>query len=94
MDGNDINIIAAKIADKISYQPRWLKLSAAAKYASINVKKLKILAKNGDITGYQDPDSKRADWIFDKESIDKYRLKPVREFELKINRIINSRLDV
>ncbi|MDM7988631.1 MAG: hypothetical protein QUS13_15000 [Smithella sp.] len=54
---------------------RWLKLLQASTYASIGKHKLKALAKKGVIVGYSDPDSKRGDWIFDRESLDKYRLR-------------------
>ena len=54
---------------------RWLKLIPAAKYSSLGQHRLKELAKRGIIIGFPDPDNKRNDWIFDKESIDKYRLR-------------------
>ncbi len=53
--------------------PRWLKLKQATQYASICKKRLIELSLSGVITGFQDPDSKRHDWIFDRESIDAYR---------------------
>jgi hypothetical protein len=31
------------------------------------------LASEGKIKGFQDPDSKRQDWIFDRLSLDAYR---------------------
>ena len=52
---------------------RWLKLIPAAIYSSLGQHRLKELAKKGVIVGYPDPDSKRGDWIFDRESLDKYR---------------------
>jgi hypothetical protein len=54
---------------------RWLKLIPASKYSSLGQHRLKNLAKQSVIIGYPDPESKRGDWIFDKESIDKYRLR-------------------
>ncbi len=54
---------------------RWLKLIPASIYSSMGQHRLKELAKKGVIVGYPDPDSKRGDWIFDKESLDKYRLR-------------------
>lgn len=54
---------------------RWLKLMQASVYSAIGRHKLKELAKKGIIVGYPDPDSKRGDWIFDRESLDKYRLR-------------------
>jgi hypothetical protein len=55
--------------------PRWIKLVPAVKYSSIGKDRLKALAKKGIIRGFSDPDNKRGDWLFDKESIDKYRLR-------------------
>jgi hypothetical protein len=54
--------------------PRWLKLEPAAEYGSIGKHRLKELAARKVIRGFKDPDSKRGDWLFDKESIDAYRL--------------------
>lgn len=54
---------------------RWIKLKPAARYSSLGEHRLKDLARQGIIIGYPDPESKRGDWIFDKESIDKYRLR-------------------
>ena len=54
---------------------RWLKLNDAAAYASLGQHRLKELATKRIIRGFQDPDSKRKDWIFDRESLDSYRLR-------------------
>jgi len=54
---------------------RWIKLKPAVKYSSLGEHRLKELAKKGIIRGFPDPDSKRSDWIFDRESLDKYRLR-------------------
>lgn len=86
----ELDIIAAKIAEKLLFQPRWLKLKKAALYSSINVKELKRLADAGDIVGYSDPNSKRGDWVFDKESIDKFRLQPVSELNAKEKSIVDK----
>lgn len=59
-------------------QPRWLRLKVAAQYASLGQKKLKDMAKAGTIAGYQDKDSGRGDWIFDRLSIDQYRENPLQ----------------
>lgn len=59
--------------------PRWIKLIPAAKYSSIGKDRLKDLAKKGIIIGFSDPDNKRGDWLFDKESIDNYQLKKAPE---------------
>ena len=52
---------------------RWLSLKQAAEYSGIGRKRLILLAKQGHIKGYQDPDTRRHDWIFDRLSIDAYR---------------------
>lgn len=64
-------------AENIS--PRWIKLIPATKYSSIGKDRLKALAKKGVIIGFSDPDNKRGDWLFDKESIDNYQLKKAPE---------------
>lgn len=53
--------------------PRWLSLKEAAWYSKIGLKRLVRLANDGHIKGFQDPDSQRHDWIFDRYSIDEYR---------------------
>jgi hypothetical protein len=53
--------------------PRWLSLKRAALYAAMGKYRLVDLAKEGKIKGFQDPDSKRKDWIFDRLSLDQYR---------------------
>lgn len=62
---------------------RWLKLRSrrvggeivigACEYSGIGANRLKELARQGAITGSPDPDSKRGDWVFDRESLDRYR---------------------
>lgn len=64
--------------------PRWMKLKDAARYSSIGEKRLKQLAIDQKIDGYQDPDDKRNGWIFDRLSIDQYRRRPLMETENKI----------
>jgi hypothetical protein len=56
----------------IQINPRWLKLKEAAFYSKIGRDRLKKLAVEGKVKGFQDPDSGRGDWIFDRESIDDY----------------------
>ncbi|MEN6375561.1 MAG: hypothetical protein ABFD75_12405 [Smithella sp.] len=56
-----------------------MKTLAAIKYSSIGRHQLKNLAQKGSIVGYPDPDNKRGDWIFDRESIDKYRIRQAPE---------------
>ncbi len=55
--------------------PRWLKAKEAARYVGLGVKTLKARARdpNSPIKGAPDPDSRRGDWIFDRESLDAYR---------------------
>ena len=90
MTDRDLEYIASKIADMLSVQPRWMKLKQAAAYSSIGEKRLKALADDREIIGYPDPDSKRGDWIFDKISIDKYRMKPISKMNVKVNKILDS----
>jgi hypothetical protein len=89
MESTDINILADAIAQKLNFQPRWLKLSAASKYASIGKDRLKTLAFEKKIIGYQEPDA-RGDWIFDKESLDSYRLSIVAKNKQKAISILTS----
>jgi len=63
---------------KIPLNARWIKLKEAVAYASIGKMRLKQLAKDGKVAGFADPDSKRGDWIFDRQSIDAYRLGQVQ----------------
>jgi hypothetical protein len=69
------NDLAKKIAAEIKpvLTARWLKTKDAAAYASIGKHRLKELAEQGHIVGFSDPDSRRGDWIFDKQSLDRYR---------------------
>ena len=53
---------------------RWLRLREAARYSAIGEKRLVALADAGTVRGFQDPDSGRHDWVFDRVSIDEYRL--------------------
>jgi len=89
METLDIERIADTIAKRLMIQPRWLKLTAAAQYASINRHRLKQLAIDGMIIGYQE-DAERGDWIFDKDSIDSYRLTPVQKMKSKTKTILKS----
>lgn len=60
--------------------PRWLGLDEAAEYASMGRDRLKALAQAGDLVGFPDPEDRRGGsksagrWIFDRESLDAYRL--------------------
>ena len=90
MTNPELEYIAAKLADLLSVQPRWMKLKQAAAYSSIGEKRLKALADDGEIAGYPDPNSKRGDWIFDKISIDKYRMEPIAKMNVRVNKILDS----
>ncbi len=57
----------------INSLPRWLRLKEAAWYSRIGKQRLIALANEGYIKGFQDPDSGRGDWIFDRLSLDEYR---------------------
>ena len=85
---NDIEPLASLIANQVvielSSNVRWLKLKPAARYSAMGTQKLKRLAKDGEIIGFPDPDSKRGDWIFDKRSIDSYRETQNIELQEKI----------
>lgn len=77
MTNTDLDILAVKIAEHLTAQPRWLGVKQAVLYARIGKDKLKRLANEGKIKGYADPDSKRGDWIFDRLSLDEYRITPL-----------------
>ena len=55
-------------------KPRWLRLKSACEYSAIGKDRLIKLAKDGVVVGYQDPDNARGDWIFDRLSLDGYRV--------------------
>jgi hypothetical protein len=66
--------LAKLISDQLRpFYARWLKLRDAATYSGIGKHRLIYLAESGKIQGFQDPDSGRHEWIFDKLSIDQYR---------------------
>jgi hypothetical protein len=74
MDQNTNNQLAKLIADQLKpFFARWLKLRDAAAYSGIGKHRLINLAELGEIRGFQDPDSGRHDWVFDRLSIDQYR---------------------
>ena len=62
------------IPEQSSTDARWISLKAAAHYSNIGQKRLISLAESSAVVGFRDPDSGRSDWIFDKESLDEYRL--------------------
>ena len=59
--------------------PRWIRLKDAMAYSSIGRDRLKELAQSGHIRGFKAPDNRRGDWIFDRQSLDEYRLSQVPE---------------
>jgi len=69
----DIEILVARISERILIQPRWMKLKQAAIYSSIGQKDLIHLARSKRIAGFQDKNLETKPWIFDRESIDQYR---------------------
>lgn len=89
----DIEQIAEIVADKIiikQVSPRWLKLKDASNYSAIGQRKLKLLAQEGKIRGFQDTDSLRGDWIFDKLSLDEYRESQMGDEHQKAIEILNT----
>lgn len=56
-----------------NFIPRWLPIKSAAFYSAIGKDRLKELAESGEIVGFKDPTDRRGTWIFDRESLDKYR---------------------
>lgn len=62
------------MSSHLTESKRWLKLKDAIKYSAIGRDRLKQLARNGVIIGFHDTDNARHDWIFDRLSIDSYRL--------------------
>ncbi len=73
MTEDDLDILAAKIAQRLTTVPRWMKLNQAVLYSNIGKDRLIALAKRGHINGGKDPDLKSKPWIFDRKSIDEYR---------------------
>jgi len=73
LTSTDLEIIAARLAELISVNPRWMKLKQAALYSSIGQKELIQLARTNRIAGFQDTNLETRPWIFDRESIDRYR---------------------
>jgi len=52
---------------------RWLTLKDAAAYSAIGKHRLIAMARDGRVKGFQDDDSGRHEWIFDRLSIDAFR---------------------
>jgi hypothetical protein len=74
--------------------PRWLKLKDASRYSAIGKQRLIKLAEHGLVSGFQDPDSGRSDWIFDRLSLDHYRMSQSGDLEIEAKALdILRRLD-
>jgi hypothetical protein len=70
---------AAETAAVEPIQPRWLRLTDAVRYSGLSKARLKELAMAREIVGGQDPGDRRGrdsegTWIFDRDSIDRWRL--------------------
>ena len=79
LNPKDIQTLSIQIAKTIrpfieKNDARWIKLSKATNYSGICKDRLIALAESGTIIGFSDPDNRRGDWVFDRESIDQYRL--------------------
>jgi hypothetical protein len=59
-------------------QPRWLRLADAVRYSGLSKGRLKELAQAREIVGGQDDGDRRGGgdgtWIFDRLSLDRWRL--------------------
>tara|TARA_B100000614_G_C14444517_1_gene451679 strand:+ start:102 stop:410 length:309 start_codon:yes stop_codon:yes gene_type:complete len=69
---------------------RYMSLKQAAVYSGIGQKQLITLAKEGKIKGRKVMKLKRADWSFDRESIDKYWHEPFESAQDKAKRIFSQ----
>ena len=79
MEPENIQTLALEIAKNMpmgTSWPRWLSLKLAAKYSNYGEKKLIELAQTTPpkIRGFRDPELGKNPWVFDKDSIDLYRL--------------------
>lgn len=64
--------------------PRWLRLADAVQYSGLSKGRLKEMALAREIVGGQDPGDRRGrdsegTWIFDRLSIDRWRLNQLGE---------------
>lgn len=69
---------------------RYMSLKQAAVYSGIGQKRLITLAKEGKIKGRKVKRLKRADWSFDRESIDKYWHEPFEDPQNKAKQILDQ----
>lgn len=91
MTGPDLDILASKIAEKIKAVPvRYMTLKQAAIYSGIGQKQLIKMAESGQIRGRKIPREKRADWSFDKESIDTFWHKPFDDAKMEARRLLDQ----
>ena len=67
-----------------------MRLKAAAIYSAIGQNRLKDLARAGAIKGFQDPESKRGDWIFDRFDLDAYRERQAGDLDKKALAVLRS----
>lgn len=79
MQLENIQALALEISKNLPMStpwPRWLSLKLAARYSNYGEKKLIELAQTTPpkIKGFRDPELGKNPWVFDKESIDRYRL--------------------
>ena len=81
MEQLDFDKLASKIAERVSMNQRWLKLKQAAQYAQIGEHALVRLAQDKELRGFQDLSMKTRPWIFDKKSIDEYRMRQAELYD-------------
>jgi hypothetical protein len=76
LDQHDIEALAKLVAKELApmlMKKEWLSLREAAAEYHIGEHRLIKLAKDKAIKGFQDKETKRNDWIFERKSLDKYR---------------------
>lgn len=69
--------------------PRWLNIKNAICYSGLGRDRLKRLAESGEILGFQDLNDHNK-WIFDRLSIDKYRMNQSKQIDLKVARLMGG----
>ena len=87
----DLNILATKIAERINnVSVRYMNLKQAAIYSGIGQKQLIKMVESGQIKGRKIKREKRADWSFDKESIDKFWHQPWDETKREARTLLDQ----
>ena len=81
MTNQDLDILAAKIAARLSVVPRWMSLAQATKYSNIGKARLIKLTKGKEVKGFQDLSLETKPWRFDKESIDSFMENQIQQDE-------------